>query len=219
MRQAQRSYWQQQLQEAPPLLELPTDYPRPESSALQGALYSFTLPYSLTQQLRMLSQRTGSTLFMVLLTAFQVQLCRYSGQQDIIVGTPIAGRTQPETEGIVGFFVNTLVLRTTLSGDPSFAKALQRVRDVCLGAYAQQDLPFEQVVELMQRQRDLSYNPLFQVMFSFQHGYMQPIALPDLQLSPLEHGRRTAKFDLTLDLEETPEGIRGRWHAVWMVRR
>ncbi|HEY0604518.1 MAG TPA: amino acid adenylation domain-containing protein, partial [Herpetosiphonaceae bacterium] len=204
----QLTYWRQQLADLP-VLELPTDYPRPPIPSLRGALQRFTLPKTLSEELVALSRREGVTLFMTLLAAWQIVLARYSGQDDIAVGTPIAGRTRAETEGLIGFFVNTLVLRADLSGNPSFHQLLRRVREVCLSAYAHQDLPFEQLIEALQPERDLSRNPLFQVMFALQNAPLSALTLPGLALSPVEVANEIAKFDLTLNLEEGPEGLSG----------
>jgi non-ribosomal peptide synthetase component F len=160
----QLAYWRQQLAQ-PPVLELPTDYPRPPVQTFRGAVWGFDLPPALAAEVKRLSNQEGVTLFMTVLAAFQALLARYSGQEDIIVGTPIANRNRFETEGLIGFFVNTLVLRTSLSGRPSFRELLSRVRHTTLGAYDHQDLPFEKLVEELQPKRDLSRNPLFQVMF------------------------------------------------------
>ena len=151
---SQRDYWKQQLNGSLPILQLPTDYPRPPVQTYQGEYQSLELPKNLTQALKDLSQQERVTLFMTLLAAFQTFLYRYTGQEDIIVGTPIAGRNQVEAEGLIGFFVNTLALRTYLSGNPSFPELLGRVREVALGAYAHQDLPFEKLVEELQPERD-----------------------------------------------------------------
>ena len=164
----QLAYWKQQLGDTLPVLELPTDRPRPPVQTFQGARQSLVLPASLAAALRALSQQEGVTLFMTLVAAFQTLLCRYTGQTDLLVGTPIAGRTRVETEGLLGFFVNTLVLRTDLSGNPRFRELLGRVREVTLGAYDHQDLPFEKLVEALQPVRDLSRNPLVQVMLVLQ---------------------------------------------------
>ncbi|MEO1764976.1 MAG: condensation domain-containing protein, partial [Cyanobacteria bacterium J06629_18] len=161
----QLNYWQKQLQNAPNLLELPTDYPRPAVRSLRGDSYSFQIYPELTAALKSLTQQSGCTLFMTLLAAFQTLLYRYTGSEDIVVGTSIANRNYPEIEGLIGFFVNTLALRTDLSENPTFEELLNRVREVSLGAYANQDLPFEQLVDSLQLQRSLSYTPLFQVMF------------------------------------------------------
>ncbi|AVH69219.1 non-ribosomal peptide synthetase [Nostoc sp. 'Lobaria pulmonaria (5183) cyanobiont'] len=207
--QSQISYWRQQLEDAPKVLELPTDYLRPAIGTFRGATYSFELSYELSVALNKLSQQQGSTLFMTLLAAFQTLLWRYTGQEDIVVGSPIANRNRAEIEGLIGFFVNTLVLRTNLTGNPSFEELLKRVREVALGAYAHQDLPFELLVEQLQPQRDLSHTPLFQVMFVLQNAPMSALELPDLTLSPVESDSNTAKFDLTLYMSETESGLVG----------
>ena len=207
--QSQISYWKKQLEGAPAILELPTDHPRPAVITFQGASYSFQLSVERSQALNKLSQQQGSTLFMTLLAAFQTLLWRYTGNEDIVVGSPIANRNRQETEGLIGFFVNTLVLRTNLAGNPTFGELLTRVREVALGAYAHQDLPFEQLVEQLQPQRDLSYTPLFQVMFVLQNAPMSALELPGLTLSLLESESRAAKFDLTLYMTETAQGLVG----------
>ncbi|EAU61767.1 linear gramicidin synthetase subunit B, partial [Stigmatella aurantiaca DW4/3-1] len=161
--EAQRSYWKKTLAGAPQALELPADRPRPQVQTSQGAQLSVQLPLALSQEIRALSHREGATLFMTLLAAFQALLARYSGQTDIVVGSPIAGRNRQEVEGLVGLFVNTLALRADVQGSLSFQALLAQVREACLGAYAHQDLPFEQVVEALQLDRDLSRTPLFQV--------------------------------------------------------
>lgn len=205
----QLAYWREQLAHAPALLELPTDHPRPAVQRYQGADYHFTLPAGLVAQLQALSRQEQVTLFMTLLAAFQALLARYSGQQDIVVGTPIAGRTQPELEPLIGFLVNTLALRADLSGNPSFRELLKRVREVALSAYAHQDVPFEQVVEALQLERHLSYAPLFQVFFAWQNTPEARLDLPGVRVTPLKVENQTAKFDLSLDLAETTEGIAG----------
>jgi amino acid adenylation domain-containing protein len=206
----QLAYWKKQLGENPPILELPTDNPRPAVQTYRGRRKSLTLADAeFLEELKALSQREDVTLFMTFLAAFQVLIHRYTGQDDIIVGSPIANRNRTEIEGVIGFFVNTLVLRTDLSGDPSFRELLGRVREVTLGAYAHQDLPFEKLVEELQVSRSLAYNPLFQVMFAYQNTSLRPLKLVNLTLSPMEIEMDTAKFDLTLDLTEDPNGIIG----------
>ncbi len=222
--ETQISYWQKQLEDAPKVLELPTDYSRPAIQTFRGATYSFELSDELSVALNKLSQQQGSTLFMTLLAAFQTLLWRYTGQEDIVVqtllwrytgqedivvGSPIANRNRAEIEGLIGFFVNTLVLRTNLAGNPSFEELLKRVREVALGAYAHQDLPFELLVEQLQPQRDLSHTPLFQVMFVLQNAPMSALELPGLTLSPVKSDSNTAKFDLTLFITETESGLVG----------
>ncbi|WP_306423302.1 non-ribosomal peptide synthetase [Nostoc favosum] len=207
--EAQLSYWLKQLDNAPKVLELPTDYPRPAIQTYRGATYSFELPKELSTSLNQLSQQQGSTLFMTLLASFQILLWRYSGQQDIVVGSPIANRNRADIEALIGVFVNTLVLRSNLTGNPSFEELLKRVREVALGAYAHQDLPFELLVERLQPQRDLSHTPLFQVMFVLQNAPMSALDLPGLTLTKLESDSGTAQFDLTLEMTETAQGISG----------
>jgi len=196
----QMSYWKDRLAGAPALLELPADHARPAVQSFRGAYHSFNLSPELTEQLQQLSSREGATLFMTLLAAFNVLLYRYSQQTDILVGSPIAGRNRSETEKLIGFFVNTLVLRTRVKGDESFSELLQQVREVCLGAYAHQDLPFEKLVEELEPERSLSHTPLFQVWFVLQNAPLENLELSDLQLDLLSTNSATAKFDLYLSL-------------------
>ncbi|HET8841782.1 MAG TPA: amino acid adenylation domain-containing protein, partial [Ktedonobacteraceae bacterium] len=205
----QIAYWKKRLEGVPTVLQLPTDYPRPAIQSFRGAVVPFSLPYVRTQALKTLSQQQGVTLFMVLLSAFQVLLFRYSGQGDITVGTPIAGRNNRQIEELIGFFVNTLVLRTDLSGNPSFCELLQRVRETALEAYAHQDVPFERLVEELQPARDLSHNPFFQVLFALQNASPETGDFPEARVRSLKVDRTTAQFDLTLDLTETAEGLDG----------
>ncbi|MEH2170925.1 MAG: amino acid adenylation domain-containing protein, partial [Nostoc sp.] len=207
--ETQLSYWLKQLKDAPKVLELPTDYPRAAIQTFRGATYSFNFSDELSVALNKLSQQQGSTLFMTLLAAFQTLLWRYTGQEDIVVGSPIANRNRAEIEGLIGFFVNTLVLRTNLAGNPSFEELLKRVREVALGAYTHQDLPFELLVEQLQPQRYLSHTPLFQVMFVLQNAPMSALELPGLTLIPLESNSDTASFDLNLNIIETESGLVG----------
>ncbi|MBG1270577.1 non-ribosomal peptide synthetase, partial [Nostoc sp. WHI] len=209
--QSQLDYWQKQLALAPALLELPTDRPRPAVQSFRGGQQSFTLPLELTSALNHLSRKQGVTLFMTLLAAFDTLLYRYTGQADILVGSPIANRNYSEIEGLIGFFVNTLVLRTDLSGNPSFGELLKRVREMTLAAYAHQDLPFEGLVEVLQPERNLSHTPVFQVMFALQNAPMSEMVLPELTLSSLILENQTAKFDLSLTLESTGDGLVGSW--------
>ncbi|HEU5377016.1 MAG TPA: amino acid adenylation domain-containing protein [Ktedonobacteraceae bacterium] len=202
-------YWKEKLADSPSEIALPVDYPRPPVTTFRGASYVFNLPRELSENLRNFSRSENVTLFMTLLTAFQVLLTHYSGQQDIVVGTPIANRTRAETENLIGFFVNTLVLRTNLSGDPSFRKALGRVREVALEAYAHQDLPFERLVEEILPHRDPSHPPLFQVMFTLQNTPAVTIELDGLTLLPLEMINPATKFDLTLFFFESEHGLVG----------
>ncbi len=205
----QLTYWKEQLVGPLPVVVLPTDRPRPPIRSFRGAIQSFIIPASLTEALKTLSQRQGVTLFMTLLAAFLTLLYRYTGQEDIFVASPIAGRNNVETEELIGVFINVLILRTNLSGNPSFQELLSRVRKVALEAYAHQDLSFEQLVELLQPMRDLSYIPLFQVMFVLQNAPIPSLDLPSIIACPLEVHSGTSKFDLTLELAETSDGLTG----------
>ena len=205
--QEQRAYWKQHLAGAPPLLALPTDQPRPSAQQYRGHQLFLLLPNDLADELRTFSRQHNVTLFMTLLAAWQTLLARYSGQEQIVVGTPIAGRTQVETEHLIGFFVNTLALRGDLSGDPTFLALLQRTREAALGAYAHQELPFEKLVEELQPDRSLSYSPIFQVMFALQNAPLATTHWGSLKLEPVKLSSQTAKFDLSLDVIETPDGL------------
>lgn len=204
----QLNYWRKQLAEVS-TLELPTDRPRPLRQGHNGAHEEFWLSRELTEGLRALSSRAGVTLYMLLLGAFQAFLGRYSGQEDIAVGSPIAGRTRAEVEGLVGFFVNTLVMRTRLSGNPTFVELLHRVKETAIEAFEYQELPFEKLVEELHPQRDLGRNPLFQVMFILQNTPSEELRLGDLQIERVRNATRSAKFDLTLSMTETSQGLRG----------
>ncbi|MEM7595095.1 MAG: amino acid adenylation domain-containing protein, partial [Cyanobacteria bacterium P01_A01_bin.83] len=206
----QLDYWKQHLAGVPPLLELPTDRPRPKMLSDLGSHIDFELDGELTTSLNALSNKSEATLYMILLAGFVTLLYRYSGQEDIVVGSPVANRNRSEMESLLGFFVNTLVLRNDLSGDPSFLELLSRVRDTALGAYEHRDVPFEQLVEILQPERSLSYSPLFQVAFAFQQAQAEQQQWGELTLTPLKLASVTTKFDLTLFLEETDSGIEGR---------
>ncbi|HVB55147.1 MAG TPA: amino acid adenylation domain-containing protein [Candidatus Acidoferrales bacterium] len=201
--ETQLTYWKKQLGGAPPLVELPTDHPRPTIQTFHGAHQSLRLAKNIGAGLKTLSRQQGVTLFMTLLAAFEILLHSYTSQDDIIVGTPIANRNRLELEGLIGFFVNTLVLRIDLSGDPDFRELLRRVREVCLEAYAHQDLPFERLVEELHVTRNLSRNPLFQVMFVLQNARLDTWELSGLTLNPLEVDSGTTHFDLTLHIADT----------------
>jgi hypothetical protein len=204
--QSQLAYWKQQLAGELPILRLPTDYPRPAIQTDRGAAQTFALSEDLVQSLKSLSRRNKVTLFMTLLAVFQTLLYRYTWQDDIVIGAPIANRTRVEVERLIGFFANTLVLRTDLSGNPSFQELLSRVREVALGAYAHQDLPFEKLVEEINPARDLSRNPLFQLIFNLQNPARQEIQLSGLCLSLLPAHNESAKFDLSLSILDREEG-------------
>jgi amino acid adenylation domain-containing protein len=207
--QAELDYWRQQLADAPFVLDLPTDRPRLAAQNVRGATQSFQLDKSLTETLVQLSRRENVTLFMTLLAAFQTLLYRYTKQEDILVGTPIAGRDRIETEKLIGFFADTLVLRTRISGDLTFRELLGRVREMALGAYSHQDLPFEKLVEALQPERNLGRNPIFQVLFALHNTPVEPLQLPGLVWTPLKLNIPKARFDLALDLRETASGIAG----------
>jgi len=196
----QLAYWVEKLAGAPALLELPSDHPRPAVMRHQGGHLRTSLNRTLTRGLRQLSRQQGATLFMTLLAAFKVLLYRYSGQTDLVVGSPIANRTHGRTEDLIGFFVNTLVLRTRLEGAASFAEVLKQVRQTAIEAFSHQDVPFEHLVERLNPPRNLSHPPLFQVMFVLQNAPQSAWALTGLQMQALEPEYRTAKFDLTLSM-------------------
>ncbi|MEQ8997814.1 MAG: aminotransferase class V-fold PLP-dependent enzyme [Coleofasciculus sp. B1-GNL1-01] len=208
---SQLSYWKQQLEKAPPLLPLPTDRPRPPVQTYRGEKESFRLPKSLTETLKTVGKKAEATLFMTLLAVFKILLYRYSGQEDIIVGSPIANRNRAEIEGLIGFFLNTLVLRTDFSGNPTFEELLGRVRQVTMEAYDHQDLPFEKLVEELQPERNANYNPLFQVSFVLQNTPKVKCELPWLTLTPVKVKRTRALLDLRLDITETDSGLEGFW--------
>ncbi len=210
----QIAFWRGRLAGAPRVLELPADRPRPPVQTFRGAVQPLVLPPALAQAARGLGRRESATLFMTLLAAWAVLLGRHAGQEDLLVGTPIAGRNRREIEDLVGFFVNTLVLRIELSaGDsgtaPAFLEVLGRVRAGALTAFAHQDLPFERLVEELAPERDLSRSPLFQVLFSLQNAPAGELRLPGLTLAPVETGAAVAKFDLSLYLVETGAEITG----------
>jgi acyl carrier protein len=207
--EAQISYWREQLAGAPPVLALPMSRPRPLVRTFIEDTRPFLLPVDLTAAVKDLGQREDVTLFMIVLAAWQSLLAHYSKQHDIVVGTDIANRNRTETEGLIGFFVNQVVLRTDLSGDPGFHELLKRVRDVTLGAYAHQDLPFEKLVEALNPDRALNSTPLFQAKLVLQNAPTGSLQLPGLTFSALEVKSTTAKFELTLTLWETAEGLAG----------
>ncbi len=207
--EVQLKYWRHKLADAPPLLELPTDRPRPALQSLRGGTLGFELSVAVTEALEALGRRCGATLYMVILAAFQTLLMRISRQQDIVVGSPIAGRSRLEIEPLIGFFVNTLVLRSDLSGNPSFEAFLANVRAVALEAFAHQDLPFEWLVEELQPERALSYSPLFQVMLAFQNLPSAPTAVGDLEIEDFDSEQTTARFDLLLSMTEDAGRMRG----------
>ena len=205
--EGQLRYWRERLEGAPLLLQLPTDRPRPEIASFKGAVLSFTLPDSSRRALKDLAHGEGTTLFMPVLAAYQVLLSRYSGQQDVVVGSAIAGRTHAQSEGLIGFFVNMLALRTDLAGNPSFRQLIGRVKEVTLGAYAHQDLPFELVVKELRPERNLSHQPIFQVAVVMQNVPLEPVEFASITWAPLDLEHVKALFDLTLHLHEAPNGL------------
>lgn len=208
---SQIDYWRKQLHECPTALEFPFSERRKPSHTYDGAAESFRLPSELAAGLRALARREDVTLFMVLVAGFNALLSRYTGQHDIVIGTPVAGRTRRETEGLIGFFVNTLVLRTSTSNDPSFLELLRRARETCLDAYQHQDAPFEILVEKLQPDRELSRTPLFQAMLVLQNPSAERLRLGGLKVTTLKEEIATSKFDLTLVLAEINEELVGRF--------
>lgn len=201
-------YWKGQLQNLP-VIELPSDHPRPAIQTFRGTTEDWKVAPELSAALNHLSREHGVTLFMTLLTGWQILLARYTGETDIVVGSPIANRIRPELEPLIGFFVNTLVLRTRLGMKLSVEEVFHRTREVCLGAYAHQSVPFENLVDEFEPQRGLSHNPLFQVAIVLQNSPLETMQLPDLEMRTLPSAATGSKFDLTLVIEEWPEGLQG----------
>lgn len=200
------SYWKETLQHAPSVLELPQDRPRPAEQTLRGATHTFPLPAEIVSRIRSVATEHQATPFMLLLAAFKVLLYRYSGQPDVVVGVPVAGRSPLETEGLIGFFINTLALRDDLRGNPRFVDVLAQIRETTLAAFAHAEVPFEKVVEVLQPERDLSYSPIFQVMFSSIKSHVGSRNFGDLQLYPYVVDSSTAIFDLSMTLVEWMDG-------------
>ncbi|MCF1496503.1 non-ribosomal peptide synthetase, partial [Agrobacterium vitis] len=231
LQQRQAGYWSSVLAGAPVLLSLPTDHPRPARQDFAGASQRIRLDSDLTDALKTVSLRNGVTLHMTLLTAWAVLLSRLSSQTDVVIGTPTANRARPEIESLIGFFVNTLALRIDLTGNPSLEELLRRVKTISLAAQDNQDMPFEQVVEILQPPRSLSHSAIFQVMFAWHNTPRGEWSLPGLSLSRMASEHAAAKFDLTLSLGEMADGIEGnltyattlfapetieRWLDYWM---
>jgi Condensation domain len=208
--ESQLAYWAGQLAGLPPALELPADRPRPAVPTYRGATHTFTVPAPVTAALRDLAQREGATLYMTLLAAFYVLVGRYTGESDVAVGTPIANRTRPELEHLIGFFVNTLVLRGDLSGDPTFRELLARTRDTALAAYAHQDLPFEQLVDHLQPERQLNRNPLTQILFALQNTAPADLALPGTEVNRFRAATGGAHLDLELHMHDVGDELLGQ---------
>lgn len=208
---AQLAYWTEALRGLPPLLQLPFAAPRPEVETFRGARRYFSIDAGTTERLVALARRENVSLFMILLAAFQALLGRYTARVDVPVGTAVANRNPPEVEELIGFFVNTLVMRGDLSGDPTFRAFLGRVREMALAAFEHQDLPFEALVEKLNPERSPAYNPLFQVMFLLQNAPERPVMLEGITAAQMEIGSVTAKYDLTLSVERTQDGLRAHW--------
>jgi non-ribosomal peptide synthetase component F len=207
---AQLDYWRGQLAESPATLDLPADFPRPPVQSYRGARQYLQFPPELARGIDALARRSGVTRFIVVLAAFQALLARYTGQERITVGSPIANRNRMEVEKIIGFLANTIVLSTDLAGDPPFRELLDRARETALGAYAHQDVPFELLVQDLHPERDMSRSPLFQVMFNYMLSYSAPsVDLPDLKLRLERLHSGAAQFDVNVDLWETPDGLAG----------
>ncbi|MDH5548219.1 MAG: amino acid adenylation domain-containing protein, partial [Gammaproteobacteria bacterium] len=207
----QLSYWKNQLESAPQLLELPTDRPRPSVQGYRGASLPINLPSALSQKLSKLSLQQGATLFMTLMTALHVLLSKLSNQSDICVGTPIANRRHSELEPLIGFFANTLVIRTSMDDNPSFTELLSKTRHTILDSYSHQDLPFEQLIDSLNVEREMSYSPLFQVLFGLQNAPKPSLKEGELQLQNVDTPNPIVRFDLELFLVESPQGIKGSW--------
>jgi amino acid adenylation domain-containing protein len=205
----QLTYWKTQLEEFPPELRLPSDRPRPKVESYQRKDLKFEISKPVSDRVKSLSRHEGVTLFMTLLAAFKTLLYRYTRQDDILVGTPIANRNRAEIEALIGFFVNTLTIRTDLSGDPTFRELLKRVREVALKAYTHQDLPFERIVEALQPKRDKRLNPLFQILFILQNSPMTALKLPDIVITTLDTEVRSAMFDMIVIMVDSEFGLKG----------
>jgi amino acid adenylation domain-containing protein len=207
----QVNYWKNQLQGASPLLELPTDYPRPAQQSYRGARCTYSVTPEITNAIKTFSQQQGASLFMTLLAALNILLSRYSRQNDLCIGSPIANRTHSQTEGLIGFFVNTLVLRNQIKPEQSFIEFLQQTCQTCLDAYAHQDIPFEYLVERLKPERSMSHNPLFQVMFALENNESPNLSLPGLEIQWLDLTCPFAKFDLTLLVIESDNQLNCFW--------
>ncbi|MEL6468398.1 MAG: amino acid adenylation domain-containing protein [Cyanobacteria bacterium J06623_4] len=205
----QLDYWRKQLAHPPAVLQLPTDRPRPSIQTFSGAKHSFALSAELSSGLKQLAQRSQTTLFMTLLAAFQVLLYRYSGQSDILVGSTVSNRNRAETKDLIGLFVNNLVFRASLDSQQSFQQFLQQVKATAIEAYTHQDIPFEQVVDTLSIDRQLSHNALFQAMFILHNTPKLSFELPDLKVTPIEIESNTARFDLSLDMYENETELTG----------
>ena len=209
--QRQEAYWQSQLAGSPPVLLLPSDYPREEAASHRGAAHRFRTPTGSTEGLKKLCIQERVTPFMALLAAYYVLLYRWSGVSDLLVGTDVANRTEPQTEGMIGFFLNHLVLRAHMDGDPTFRELLGRIRDVCLGAYAHQDLPFDKLVELLHPERRTTHSPIFQVLFVIENMPRGTTGWSGLTVNAVRSELMQSKFDLSLFMNENDTGYGGIW--------
>jgi amino acid adenylation domain-containing protein len=204
----QLGYWKQKLAGIPPVLELPLDRPRPPYKTFNGASVAFRVPKKMAQEVVQLGRREGATLFMTLLSAFYVFLYRYTGQEDLVVGSPIANRNRREIEDLIGFFVNSLVMRAHVSSETTFRELLAKVREVSLEAFAHQDVPFEKLVEELQPERNLSHSPFFQVLFHLQNALTEELCLPGLSVNVINSETKQAKYDLVLAAFEAEDGLK-----------
>jgi hypothetical protein len=210
--ESQLAYWKRQLEGIPAALNLPADLPQSAVRSHRGKRQSFELSKELTDRLKALSRSEGITLFITLLAAFQALLYRYTGQKDVVVGSPIANRSRPEIEGLIGFFVNTIVLRSDLSGNPTFRELLKRVREVCLGAYTYQELPYQKLVEALHPKRDANRASLAQALFAFQNVPRSPLKIPGLTVTRVRTDLGIAKAPLTLFMWEAEQCMAGSFN-------
>jgi hypothetical protein len=207
----QLAFWRERLKGVPPVLELPLDYERPKSRTFTGACEMLHIPAEKLNATKELARREGVTLFMTLMTIYQLLLSKYSGEEQIVVGTDLANRTMPETEGMIGFFINLLAVRTDLSGNPTFRELLGRVREGMLESYAHQEVPFPKIVQDIQPERSATHNPIVQVLFVMQNVPRAKRELAGLRVEPFEVPVTTSKFDMAVFVGERPEGLIGYW--------
>jgi len=221
----QRAFWRERLRGAPALLDLPADYPRPSRQDFRGGRIGIAISPALTARVRELAKREGATLFMALMAAFKILLYRYSGQDDVVVGTPVAGRNRPELEPLIGCFLNMLAIRTRIDEAQNFPTFLQAVKTSALASFANQDVPFEKLLEDLDIERNLAYSPLYQTAFSFEENPLAQVRMRDLELTFEEVQTQTAKVDLALELTVAGEGLSGWFEyradlfAPWRIER
>jgi non-ribosomal peptide synthetase component F len=202
-------YWKRQLEGAPGVVEVASDRSRPAVASYRGATQEVEVGVEVREGLKEMSRGEGATLYMALMSAYRVLLWRYSGQGDVVIGTPIANRSRAEVEGLIGFFVNTLVMRSRVGGGMSYREVMRREKEVALGAYGHQEVPFEKLVEELRPERNLSYTPLFQVVFALQNTSAEELKLRGMRLRAKAVSNGTTNFDLILNVKETEEGLRG----------